>query len=72
MDEYGFERGEDFNYEAYEEHMSEYLPILARRSRKWSQLLKNPSSLKRSPILKRYMRKGVPAEHRAEVSSHNS
>lgn len=39
-DKYGFQYSEDFNYEAYEEMMSEYLPVLARRSEKWSRLLK--------------------------------
>lgn len=68
MDEYGFERGEDFNYEAYEQFMSEYLPVLARRSRRWARLMGNPNSLKQGPTVKRYIRKGVPAEHRAEVS----
>lgn len=67
VDEYGFERGDDFNYEAYEQYMSEYLPVLVRRSRKWARLLVKEDNLKRSPVLKRYMRKGVPAEHRAEV-----
>ncbi|KAK3922961.1 Growth hormone-regulated TBC protein 1-A [Frankliniella fusca] len=67
VDEYGFERGDDFNYEAYEEFMSEYLPVLARRSRKWARLMINPTSLKRGPLIKRYMRKGVPAEHRSQV-----
>lgn len=67
VDEYGFERPEDFDYESYEEHMSQYLPILARRARKWTRLMGNPNSLKRGPVIKRFMRKGVPAEHRAEV-----
>lgn len=69
VDEYGFERAEDFDYESYEEFMSQYLPILARRARKWARLMGNPNSLKRGPVIKRFMRKGVPAEHRAEVVS---
>lgn len=40
IDKYGFQYAEDFNYEAYEEMMSEYFPVLARRSEKWSRLLK--------------------------------
>lgn len=40
MDPYGFERSEDFDYESYEELMSEYLVVLTRRSIKWSKLLK--------------------------------
>lgn len=40
VDKYGFEHSEDFNHETYEEMMSQYLPVLARRSEKWSKLLK--------------------------------
>lgn len=40
VDPYGFERSEDFDYESYEELMSEYLVVLTRRSIKWSRLLK--------------------------------
>lgn len=96
MDPYGFERSEDFDYESYEELMSEYLVVLTRRSIKWSKLLKGKSKvqknvkrkrerwtqpiqsefthlkwvkLKRSPSspVKRYVRKGVPNEHRAAI-----
>ncbi|CAB1327446.1 unnamed protein product, partial [Coregonus sp. 'balchen'] len=32
VDPYGFERSKDFDYESYEELMSEYLAVLTRRS----------------------------------------
>ncbi|MEQ2183874.1 Growth hormone-regulated TBC protein 1-A [Goodea atripinnis] len=57
VDPYGFERSDDFDYESYEELMSEYLVILTRRAIKWTRLLK----------VKRYVRKGIPNEHRALI-----
>lgn len=41
VDQYGFERSEDFNYESYEELMSKHLAAVARRSKKWSKLLQD-------------------------------
>nr|XP_025864686.1 growth hormone-regulated TBC protein 1 [Vulpes vulpes] len=67
IDPYGFERPEDFDYAAYEEFLSTYLVILTRRAIKWSKLLKGSSSVQRSGTVKRYIRKGVPLEHRARV-----
>ncbi|XP_044729147.1 growth hormone-regulated TBC protein 1-like [Chrysoperla carnea] len=66
-DEYGFERPEDFDYATLEEFMSIYLPILARRAKKWSNFLKKNPSLRPNAALKRYIRKGVPSEHRGRV-----
>ncbi|EEB10878.1 gh regulated tbc protein-1, putative [Pediculus humanus corporis] len=66
-DEYGFERPEDFNYQVYEEFMSSYLKILAHRSKKWSKLLNPNYVFKKNAKLKRYIRKGIPAEHRGFV-----
>jgi len=68
IDEYGFERPNDFDYETYEEFMSNYLRILAKRSKKWTELMANKSAIKRSLTLKRYIRKGIPKEHRCIVS----
>ena len=48
VDKYGFERGEDFDYESYEEFMSEYLPVLTRRLAKWEKLLKSEDGVNRS------------------------
>ncbi|KAM7405973.1 hypothetical protein PAMP_000381 [Pampus punctatissimus] len=67
VDPYGFERSENFDYESYEELMSEYLVVLTRRSIKWSKLLKGKSKVQKNVKLKRYVRKGVPNEHRGLV-----
>nr|XP_057944569.1 growth hormone-regulated TBC protein 1-A [Doryrhamphus excisus] len=67
VDPYGFERPEDFDYESYEEMMSEYLVVLTQRSIKWSKLLKGKHKVQRNVKLKRYIRKGVPNEHRALI-----
>uniref|UniRef100_A0A452V5J2 Growth hormone regulated TBC protein 1 n=1 Tax=Ursus maritimus TaxID=29073 RepID=A0A452V5J2_URSMA len=67
IDPYGFERPEDFDYAAYEEFFSTYLVILTRRAIKWSKLLKGSGRVQRSGTVKRYIRKGVPLEHRARV-----
>ena len=62
VDEYGFERHEDFDYESYEDFMSNYLKVLATRAQKWSNLLGEGKSVKRTNTVKRYVRKGVPSE----------
>ncbi|XP_028904391.1 growth hormone-regulated TBC protein 1 isoform X2 [Ornithorhynchus anatinus] len=67
IDPYGFERPEDFDYASYEEFFSGYLRILTRRAIKWSKLLKGTRSIQKSLKVKRYVRKGVPNEHRALV-----
>ncbi|KAI5629554.1 growth hormone-regulated TBC protein 1-A [Silurus asotus] len=67
VDPYGFERPNDFDYESYEELMSEYLAILTKRTIKWSKFLKGRSHIEKSLKVKRYVRKGIPNEHRALV-----
>ncbi|XP_043855145.1 growth hormone-regulated TBC protein 1 [Dromiciops gliroides] len=67
IDPYGFERPADFDYASYEEFFSTYLRILTTRAIKWSKLLKGKSSVQKSMKVKRYIRKGVPNEHRAFV-----
>ncbi|XP_004858552.1 growth hormone-regulated TBC protein 1 isoform X2 [Heterocephalus glaber] len=67
VDPYGFERPEDFDYAAYDEFLSAYLAVLTRRALKWSRLLQGDSGLRRTATVKRYIRKGVPLEHRARV-----
>lgn len=67
VDPYGFKRSEDFDYESYEELMSEYLVVLTRRAIKWSKLLKGKSKVQKNMKLKRYVRKGIPNEHRALI-----
>ena len=39
MDQYGFEREDDFDYETYEKFMSEYLVVLTRRAVKWEKVV---------------------------------
>ncbi|XP_051025908.1 growth hormone-regulated TBC protein 1 isoform X3 [Acomys russatus] len=48
IDPYGFERPEDFDYEAYEEFFSAYLVILTKRAIKWSKLLKGSGGVRKS------------------------
>ncbi|KAF7668270.1 hypothetical protein LDENG_00025460 [Lucifuga dentata] len=67
VDPYGFERSEDFDYESYEEMMSEYLVVLTRRSIKWSKLLKGKAKVQKNVKLKRFVRKGIPNAHRALI-----
>ncbi|XP_033480866.2 growth hormone-regulated TBC protein 1-A [Epinephelus lanceolatus] len=67
VDPYGFERSKDFDYDSYEELMSEYLVVLTRRSIKWSKLVKGRGKVQKNVKLKRYVRKGIPNEHRALI-----
>jgi len=67
IDAYGFERGEDFDYEGYESFMSEYLAVLTKRMIKWQKIQPPSASFKKSRKLKRYVRKGIPKEYRAEM-----
>ncbi|XP_021930020.1 growth hormone-regulated TBC protein 1-like isoform X1 [Zootermopsis nevadensis] len=67
VDEYGFERPDDFDYETYEDFMSQYLTVLAKRAKKWAELIGEGKSLKRSLKVKTYVRKGIPGEHRGFV-----
>jgi len=69
VDEYGFDRPGDFDYETYEDFMSQYLTVLAERAKKWAKLIGEGKSLKRSLTVKRYVRKGIPGEHRGLVST---
>ncbi|XP_054239803.1 growth hormone-regulated TBC protein 1 [Indicator indicator] len=67
VDPYGFERPEDFDYASYEAFFSRYLVVLTRRAIKWSKLLKGKNSIQKTLKVKRYIRKGIPNEHRAVV-----
>ncbi|XP_046669084.1 growth hormone-regulated TBC protein 1-A-like isoform X2 [Homalodisca vitripennis] len=67
VDEYGFIRSDDFDYDTYEDFMSGYLKVLATRAKKWAALLRRGKPLSRSQTLKRYIRKGIPNEHRSEI-----
>ena len=48
--------------------MSQYLKVLAKRAKKWAELIGEGKSLKRNLTVKRYVRKGIPGEHRGLVS----
>lgn len=67
VDAYGFQRSDDFDYEAHEQLMSEYLAVLTRRSIRWGKLLQGRRRVDRNLKVKRYVRKGVPNEHRPLV-----
>ncbi|XP_039296162.1 growth hormone-regulated TBC protein 1 [Nilaparvata lugens] len=67
VDEYGFERPSDFDYESYEDFMSQYLKVLAKRAKKWSTLMIDAGTFSKSRLAKRYIRKGIPSEHRGAV-----
>ena len=41
IDPYGFTRKETFNYAEYQQIMSQYLPILTRRTIRWSKVMSN-------------------------------
>lgn len=67
VDEYGFKRPEDFDFERYEKFMSSYLIILTNRSKKWYNIMQHENRLKLTPRVKRYIQKGIPSVYRAQV-----
>lgn len=67
IDPYGFERPEEFDYVFYEDFYSRYLMVLTRRALKWSKLLQKSTAVEKSLKVKRYIRKGIPNEHRSNV-----
>nr|XP_054770962.1 growth hormone-regulated TBC protein 1-like [Lytechinus pictus] len=67
IDGYGFKRPDDFDYETYEEFMKHYLSVLARRAKKWEIVIKGSQKVTKSRKMKRYIRKGIPSEHRGTV-----
>lgn len=67
-DEYGFERPANFDYAAHEAFMSEYLLVLVRRAKRWHQLINGSyANVSKGRKIKRFVRKGIPNEHRAQV-----
>nr|XP_023029051.1 growth hormone-regulated TBC protein 1-like [Leptinotarsa decemlineata]XP_023029052.1 growth hormone-regulated TBC protein 1-like [Leptinotarsa decemlineata]XP_023029053.1 growth hormone-regulated TBC protein 1-like [Leptinotarsa decemlineata] len=70
VDEYGFERPENFNYESYDQYMSQYFRILTRRSQRWNTL--KGDIFKKPNTLKRFIRKGIPSDRRTSVWMHIS
>uniref|UniRef100_A0A8C2G3F6 Growth hormone regulated TBC protein 1b n=1 Tax=Cyprinus carpio TaxID=7962 RepID=A0A8C2G3F6_CYPCA len=67
VDQYGFERSEDFSYESYEDQMSKHSAVVTRRSKKWSKLLQGTVKVEKNVKVKRYVRKGVPFENRTQI-----
>ncbi|XP_053311209.1 growth hormone-regulated TBC protein 1 [Spea bombifrons] len=67
IDPYGFQRPDEFDYVFYEDFNSRYLTILTRRAIKWSKLLQKSTAVEKSIKVKRYIRKGIPSEHRCNV-----
>lgn len=63
VDEYGFERPNNFDYQMYEIFMSDYIRTLAKRSKRWEDLSSN-DKFKKSNTLKRFVRKGIPSSER--------
>ncbi|XP_075050458.1 growth hormone-regulated TBC protein 1-like, partial [Mixophyes fleayi] len=67
IDTYGFKRPAEFDYAFYEDFYSRYLVVLTRRAEKWSMLLQKSTGVEKSLKVKRYIRKGIPNEHRSYV-----
>ncbi|KAL5005119.1 hypothetical protein ScPMuIL_018575 [Solemya velum] len=67
VDGYGFERGQNFDHIVYDDFMSQYLSVLARRSARWREIVGRKSRIQRSAKVKRFCRKGIPSEHRSAV-----
>lgn len=63
-DEYGFERPADFDYETYDAFMSQYMRVLTKRAQRWNSLYKT-LNFRKNNTLKRFVRKGIPAEFRS-------
>ncbi|KAJ8982531.1 hypothetical protein NQ317_018572 [Molorchus minor] len=70
VDEYGFQRPDDFDYEMYDNFMSQYMRVLVRRAQRWSTLKGN--IYKKTNTLKRFVRKGIPSDRRTEAWMHLS
>ncbi|XP_017144232.1 growth hormone-regulated TBC protein 1-A [Drosophila miranda] len=68
VDEYGFKRGQNFDYNNYSKFMDGYLKTLTRRRMKWEAILQqNPDLSQVDAKLKRYIRKGIPGPYRPDV-----
>jgi hypothetical protein len=57
---------DDFDYKAYEAFASRYLAILTRRAMRWNSIL-SQQNLPDGGTMKRFVRKGVPAQFRGKV-----
>ncbi|KAJ8916156.1 hypothetical protein NQ315_016295 [Exocentrus adspersus] len=70
VDEYGFERPDNFNYDLYDKYMSQYMRTLTRRAQRWNSL--KGDIYKKSSTLKRFVRKGIPSDYRTSAWMHIS
>uniref|UniRef100_A0A6I8QDL7 Growth hormone-regulated TBC protein 1 n=1 Tax=Xenopus tropicalis TaxID=8364 RepID=A0A6I8QDL7_XENTR len=59
--------GAEFDYAFYEEFIARYHVVLTRRAIKWSKLLQQSAAVEKNMKVKRYIRKGIPNEHRSHV-----
>lgn len=64
VDKYGFEHDEDFDQRLHDEFISSYLPVLNRRNQRWGTEMQNQTKVKHNRKMKRFCRKGIPAEYR--------
>lgn len=67
IDGYGFARSDSFDNEEFDKFMSTYLSVMARRAMKWNAIVGKRTKIAKSAKVKRYCRKGIPAEHRPMV-----
>lgn len=67
VDGYGFQRAEGFDHEEFDKFMASYLRVLTRRAMKWESMVGKRTKISKSVKVKRYCRKGIPAEHRPMV-----
>ncbi|KAG8586629.1 hypothetical protein GDO81_005438 [Engystomops pustulosus] len=67
IDSYGFERPDGFDYASYEDFYSRYMTVLTRRAMKWSKMMQKSTAVEKGIKVKRYIRKGIPDEHRPHV-----
>lgn len=66
VDEYGFERPANFNYDSYGEFISSYLGVLTKRTKRWNDI-STANLIKNKSKLKRFIRKGIPISLRTEI-----
>ncbi|KAK9768569.1 hypothetical protein K7432_000711 [Basidiobolus ranarum] len=74
-DQYGFKKSTQYSTkDDYERFITDYEPIVQRRSEKWHALIKSyhGSLPTGSPTIKRYIRKGIPNEYRRQCWLHYS
>lgn len=67
IDEYGFKRPDNFDYEYYEKIMHVYYAVLTNRALRWEKFLRKHDILDGGHMLKRFIRKGIPSSLRPEV-----